>query len=150
AILRADRIKLARGVGHDDNVALDRRTRIAEQRADFGYAGMRPLARAVLGRQRQELIVDGNGKNPVVDNRRRGMDRRPDILAPDDLAVTGIERHDLGIAGRDIKPAVPEARPAAERVALLVGWGEIDLPESFAAGRVERGDLHAPIHRENA
>ena len=111
---------------------------------------MRPQPLAIFGRQRDELVLDGDDENPVVRDGRRGMHRCPDALPPGDLAGVGVERDDLGIAGRYIEPIVPKARTAAKGIAALFLGFEIDGPEPLAAGRVERRDLNPAIHREDA
>ena len=78
---------------------------------------MRPQLSTVVGGKRVKLVLDRDGKDPAIRNGRRAVHRSGDVLAPDHLAVGGIERQHLGIPGRDVKPVIPEARPAAERVA---------------------------------
>ena len=86
-------------------------------------------------------------EHPAIGDRRRTVHRGADIGAPDYLAVGRIERQHLGIAGRDVKPVVPERRPAAERAAAQFLGLQIDAPYPLAARGVEGADLDSAVHR---
>jgi hypothetical protein len=116
---------------------------------DLLDSAVSPEKAAVLGGQRVDLIVDGDGEDPPAADRRGRAHRRRQALRPDHLAARRIEREDLGETRGDIEPIRLIGDAAAEEAGPLVVGLEIDAPDLLAALGIVRGHDRARVHGEN-
>ena len=78
-------------------------------------------------------------KDTALGHGRRGPGRCVEMDAQQLLAGFAVEHDQLGIAGRDVKPAVVEGEPAAPATLVLVLWRHVEVPQGLAGLGIERG-----------
>ena len=105
--------------GRNDDVAVDRRTHIAEKRSRLRQAARRPQLLAVCVAERIEDVVGRDEIDLAARGRRRAPDGLADPLRPQNGAVAGIDADDGAKAGRRIddgrrpERALPRSLPCS-------------------------------------
>ena len=90
AILDAQGEELARGIGHDDDIALDGWARRAKQSRGLGNAVLGPEAMPVIGGKRLQLVLDRDGEVltvPPLSEALRRLDHHWDHVHHDQNAA---------------------------------------------------------------
>src|SRR5258707_9115669 len=105
---------------------------------------MRPQFAALAGVESVELVFHRDRKDAAIGDGGRTVHRRADVGAPDHLAVGGIERQHLGIAGGNIEAGFPERWAAPAGIFAPPLPPPIRPPPPAAAWGVERAYLPPP------
>ena len=149
AVLDPERGQLAGREGCEDDAAVHRRARAAEEAGALHDPGMAPLNDPAARIQRPEAVVMADGEDAAAGDHGRCAHRHADHLAPRDLPGLRLQRKHVAEARGHIQALPRHRETAAESAFLILLRRHADGPQPGAAGRVEGRDQALRIHGED-
>ena len=128
AAVGAQRRQFARAeAGHHQPAGIGRRRPPQDAGRGIGRL-VRPELPPVIGRQRQQPVLDGGDEQPALHHRRRGSGRRAEFAAPAHGALGGIQRDHLRQPVHRIERALIDREAAAHVGAVVVLLPGVEPP----------------------